>query len=154
MHNAYDGGVPDINFETKQNKLQSRYSGVGPFVRMDPSYHICNSLQLTGFASFSFLVGEMRSTLDQVSSGTVTSTSNTLRFPYTCWVVPVIDLGAGFSFNCDVGCGTLIVEAGYQFSDYFRSVNQIYPVFLTGLNEYSSDFRLHGPYVTVKLANF
>lgn len=153
-YDSYDGGEPATNFEQKNNKLESRYSGAGPFVRFDPSYQICDSLQLTGFASFSFLVGEMRSTLDQVSVGTDTSTSNTLRFPYTCWVVPVIDLGAGVSFSCDVGCGTLIVEAGYQFSDYFRSVNQIYPVFLTGLNQYSSDFRLHGPYVTVKLANF
>ncbi len=150
IQNQYTGGIPPFGFESKFNCLQSKFRGAGPVFVMEPEVCFCGNLALTGYFSTSLLMGRLKSTLDQVNEGTVAGSSNTLRTPKTRWVVPVVDASAGLSYNfCLFSKLNVKLEAGYQFSEYFKAINLVFPNFLTGLEQNNSDLKLHGPYLTL-----
>jgi len=150
LQNEYTGGVPAVDFETKTNELRSKVYGAGPIFAVQPSIMLCNNLELKGYFATSFLAGKIRSKLDQVNMGTAGDSSNTLRTPKTRWLTPVIDARAGLGYSvCLPGDSQLKIEAGYQFTQYFKAINLVYPVFLTGLEQTNSDLKLHGPYLGV-----
>jgi len=148
--NQYTGGIPPIEFESKRNHLKSDFDGTGLVFAMEPTYVLCDNLQLTGYFSTSLLMGRLKSTLDQVNNGTDGASSNTLRTPSTKWIVPVVDANAGLSYHfCLFSQIDAKIEAGYQFAQYFKAINLVFPNFLTGLQQNNSDLRLHGPYLTI-----
>ncbi len=121
---------------------------------MKPQYPLCGNLELTGYFSTSLLMGRLKPTLDQVNEGTIGESSNTLRTPKSRWVVPIVDVSAGLSYRfCLFSKINVKIEAGYQFSEYFKAINLVFPVFLTGLEQNNSDLKLHGPYLTIKFGS-
>ena len=152
IQNQYTGGVPPENFESKFNCLKNNYRGAGPVFSMQPRYSLIEHLQLTGYLATSLLMGHVKSTLDQVNTGTVEDSSNTLRTPNIRLAIPIVDARAGFSYKfCCFSKINLNIEAGYQFSEYFKAINLLFPNFLTGLQQNNSDLKLHGPYLNIKL---
>jgi Legionella pneumophila major outer membrane protein precursor len=150
LQNEYTGGTPPTDFETKSNTLRSNLYGAGPIFTVQPSITLCNNLELEGYFATSLLAGKLRSKLDQVNMGTVSESSNTLRTPKTRWLTPVVDARAGLNYTiCLPGDSQLKIEAGYQFAEYFKAINLVFPVFLTGLEQTNSDLKLHGPYLGV-----
>lgn len=155
MHNRYEGGDPSTNFETKNGVLKSKFHGTGPVFSAAPTFNIYDNFDVHLGVSTAFLIGHIKSTLDQNNNGSVGDSSNTLSTPWTQANVPVVDLHAGLRYNYCFAFGmTLELEAGYQFTDYFRVINLVYPVFRTGLEQINSDLKLHGPYISLRLANY
>lgn len=150
--NSYLDGDPSLTTETKIAKLKSSMCGMGPMFGFDPEFSLCGGLALSGHASVSLLVGNIKSTLDQENTGSEGDTSNNLRIRKTERIMPVVDLRGGLSY-CHVfkRCFTINMEVGYQFIEYYRSINQVYPTLLTGLEQTNSNFKLRGPYVSVDL---
>lgn len=155
QNNGYFGGEPPTDFETKTNELKSRYRGIGPIYSFEPDWNLCWGFSIVGKASLALLVGDLKSTLDQVNLGEVEDSSNNLRTPKSPFIVPVFDGQIGLKYNGACGCFTFDLEGGYQYSAYYRSVRLVFPVFVTGLGQIGSNLTLQGPYFRVGIgANF
>jgi len=149
QNNGYFGGEPPQNFETKTNVLKSRYRGIGPIYTFEPDWNIFWGFSIVGKASLALLIGDLKSTLDQVNMGTVANTSNDLRTPKSPYIVPIFDGQIGLRYNGSCGCFLFDLEGGYQYSAYYRGVRLLYPTFLTGLGQINSNLILPGPYFRV-----
>lgn len=153
--NGYFDGSPAVATEEKRPHLKSAMSGIGPLFGVDPKVSLSlwgGSFGLAGHIDFSLLVGNIQSTLDQKNNGTFGSTSNDLRICKKQWITPVIDLKGGGFFICPFGDWfTLKLEAGYQFSEYYRAINQVYPALVTGLEQANTNLKLQGPYLAIAL---
>lgn len=157
LHNNFLGGEPEFGSESKFQVVESNYYGVGPIIALDPTFLCSKNLRLTAHFSTAFLMGKLKMSIDQENQGSVSAlaSSYTLRSPWARLLVPVVDVRAGLNYQCCFPCGgTLNIEVGYQFTDYFRAINHLEPLFLTGLQQSDSDLKLHGPYISLKLANF
>lgn len=155
QNNGYFEGSPPQNFETKTNVLKSRYRGIGPIYSFEPDWNLFWGLSIVGKTSLALLVGDLKSTLDQVNTGLVINSSNDLRTPKSPSIVPVFDGQVGLKYNGACGCFWFDLEGGYRYSAYYRGVRLVYPNFLTGLQQINSNLILSGPYFRVGIgANF
>jgi hypothetical protein len=82
----------------------------------------------------------------------IATSSNDLKTPSTTAIVPVVDARGGIHFGFQCSCVGFDIEAGYQFAEYYRAVNLLFPNFLTGLNQNNNNLRLTGPYLDVGLS--
>ncbi len=155
LDNTYSGGTPATQFQTKQGTLKSDFHGFGPLIGTNLTQKFNDCLYWKSHCSLSMLLGQVRSRLDQQNQGTGGSSSNTLRTPWSDRVVPAVDVSTGISYTFCTLCGVeLNVEAGYQYKNYYRAINLVYPDFLTGLQQRNSDLALHGPYVSLQICHF
>jgi Legionella pneumophila major outer membrane protein precursor len=155
QHNGYFDGVPPETTETKTPRLKSMMSGIGPVFGIDPQFSYCGNFGVAAHLDVALLVGSVRSTLDQINEGDQGSSSNILRIRNTQWIIPVVDLKGGIFYTCSFNnCFSMKIELGYQFSEYYRSINQVFPTLLTGLEQTNSDFKLSGPYIAVDIFGY
>ncbi|NGX61333.1 MAG: hypothetical protein K940chlam9_00818, partial [Chlamydiae bacterium] len=155
LHNAYLGGEPPLLTESKFPTLRSHYWGVGPLMGVQPTYYFSSCFGITGLFDIALLVGNVNSKLDQENFGTVLDeTSNTLRTRNLQMIVPVIDTKIGAFWRGQLGKHIeFCIEGGYRFSDYFQSIDLLFPVFLIGLDQDNSSLHLSGPYVSLSIAS-
>ena len=154
FHRNYTGGEPSAVTHSKHNRLKSHYVGVGPVAGIEMNFAFTERFSLVGSGTLACLMGHQRASLDQENKGSAGKTSNTLRNPWTDYLVPVLEAEIGLSYGYAFSCGfDVALELGYQFKEYFRAINLVYPTLLTGLEQRSSDLKLYGPYVRLT-ANF
>jgi len=151
--NQYLGGIPPLTTQEKFPFLKSRFCGVGPLFGIEPNVCLFRYLSIAGLLDVAFLVGEIKATLDQDNRGMLGESSNTLRTPKTDLIVPKIDSRLGLKFDCCLwNCLAIEVEGGYQYTEYFRAVNLLFPTLLTGLEQDNSNLKLLGPYLTLGIS--
>ncbi len=160
QNNGYFDGVPPLTSTTKTNRQKSMMSGIGPIFGLDPEYTLCNkNFGLAAHLNLALLVGSVKSKLNQKNIGSIgegeTETFNNLSIRGTQWIIPVVDLKAGLFYTCSwKNCLSFKIELGYQFSEYYRSINRVFPVLLTGLGQTNSDLRLQGPYIAIDIFGY
>ena len=151
-NNNYSGGLPPLTTQNKSPKLKSDYWGIGLIFGIDPKIMFIHSFGLIGHFDTGLLMGNIKSKIDQNNRGSLGDSSNTLRQDSRQAIVPIIDAKGGVTYSCALKKHFVFnIEAGYQFSGYYKAVNQIFPTLLTGLEQTNSNLILTGPYFTVGL---
>lgn len=147
---VYSGGSPPLQTQTKTPFLKSTFCGVGPSFGLDPKLPLFWGLSIKGETNASLLIGNLKAIQNQDNFGTlVAESSNDLDTPKTPAIVPVVDARGGLRYDWQCSCVGFEIEVGYQFTEYYRAVNLLFPNFLTGLNQTNSNLRLTGPYLDV-----
>jgi Legionella pneumophila major outer membrane protein precursor len=150
---GYTDGVPDANFASKFPILRSHYWGVGPTVGIDPRWCLCGGLSLRGEFDFTLAIGDLRATVDQQNIGTETAhSSNDMRTPRIATMVPIVDVRLGANYEHQFSCVGVELGAGYQFTEYFKAINLLFPNLLVGLEQNNNDLMLSGPYLSLGLS--
>lgn len=145
--------------------FNSKFNGLGPLMGIKTSYHIWNCFGLTTLVDAAMLVGKMDTSTDRWRRfNLINNATNEPIFPEIFpinintqtsledqWrVVPAIDakLGLNYTFIFK-NRSTFTLEAGYQTSHYFDSVEKVNS--LTGTSETNSvDYS--GPYASLNYA--
>jgi hypothetical protein len=155
INDFFLNGSPPLTTRNKFVTLKSRFWGAGPLLGCEPHLSLTNCLSLKGRVNAGLLAGQIRSSVDQVNEGFLAPSSNTLRRERIFAIAPVVDVKGAVRYSWRLGnCLNMGVEVGYQFTDYFRAVDLVFPVFLTGLNQRASDIKFSGPYMSIEINNF
>jgi len=150
ISNQYLGGTPPATTEEKFPVLKSRFRGIGPMFAFEQDWNLFHCFSLVGKLGMTFLVGDLKSTLDQQNFGDLGPSSNTLRTPNSPYIVPVFDGQVGLKFYSNLSdCFSIDIEGGYQYTAYYRGVRLVLPNLLTGLEQINSNLILEGPYFSV-----
>lgn len=150
--NTYVGSSDDVFIEefgqleidrtlTNVEQMNSKFSGIGPRIGVDSSYHLGNCFGLVAHAAFALLVGETdtetNANLASVLTSTLTSSTfvdtDTDTFTITAdgnsddstRVVPVLDAKLGLDYSyIFANESVLSIEAGYQVTQYIDAVDR------------------------------
>jgi|GEM_PF-1437763 len=152
--NNYLNGIPDTTTQTKSPFLKSSSYGIGLLFGIEQAFTLVQNLRFVGLFDLALAVGKIKSSLDQSNIGTIADSSNTLRIPKIQTIIPIIDAKAGLSYDLELPKNLAFnMEAGYQFTGYYRAINLVYPTLLTGLEQLNTDLTLFGPYLTLGLSS-
>ncbi|MDN3506726.1 MAG: Lpg1974 family pore-forming outer membrane protein [Simkaniaceae bacterium] len=147
---GYFGGFPPLQTQTKTPFLKSTFCGVGPSFGLDPTLDLFWGFSIKGETNASLVIGNLKAIQNQDNFGAlVAESSNDLDTPKTTAIVPIVDARGGLHYELQCSCVGFEIEAGYQFTEYYRAVNLLFPVFLTGLGQNNTNLRLTGPYLDV-----
>jgi len=148
----YFGGDFDPVLGARSN-FDFGYWGVGPRVGASGRYPLPWGFSLFGQAGVSLLVGEQEAELGFVDPWIADADPDApldafVHRDYGVRVIPALDLRAGLGWQHLIGeWGTLFVDGGYEFQNYFNVVEQLTwgPVEAPGaLGESSGDLGIDG----------
>ncbi len=144
------GGVSDVD---KFPVLVSRFSGAGPLFGTDFTGLFQNHFGFISHLSTSLLFGTITSTLNQRNFYRFgVKTSNRLTTGSMKAMVATADAKIGLLYRLNFGNHYQVdFEAGYQGQFYFKAINLVFPVFLTGLEQKNTNLGVIGPYLTVSV---
>ncbi len=154
---------------TMSGTINSKFTGVGPRMGIDSTYHIVNGFGVVGQVAVSALVGRVKSNASQVTNNTSTYDGINTNIRNTnigsnnvTRVVPGVDGKLGLDYSMPFKNGSMFnIEAGYQVSYYANvfdsfaassagSVENIAaPYSNSTFNRVSNSFGLSGPYLSV-----
>jgi hypothetical protein len=149
--NLYLYAQNSFDYSVRMPNLISTFSGAGPLLGIDLGYKILPEIKMVGRIDAGLLYGILNSKLDeQAYNGNGAPAQQThLHTDDIDTIVPVVDTKIGLAFSHQLKHFNLGVEAGFQFSEYFKAVDLVYPTLATGLEQLNSDLRIDGPYLTV-----
>jgi len=170
--NGKSKGLRDRRRHTARSHLESDFWGVGPRLGIDITYPLgCSSSRfgLVGHMAGSLLAGEIEvkenasattiSTSTRSSTGSSSSSVSNFRTRSddVCTVVPaaMLKIGLQYASQSDPGCGGYLIEAGYQASGYFHTINHSLDfdrAHRTGFINPISNFGIYGWYLTLGYA--
>lgn len=143
--------------------FQSQFRGLGPRIGVDARYCLSSGFGLDADVSTSLLVGQMDSrydlsaVVDSIFAPRLSDEFTSRNGSNTC-VVPVLEakLGGDYTYIVDCRCkSTLVLEAGYQVTNYFnasdlrmRVLNPRNAALLSPGDQ--NDIAFDGPYLGVK----
>jgi hypothetical protein len=152
--NSYlDGNPPIVFAKDKYPVLRSRFTGYGPIFGLDTRTVLCHHFNVVTKVYAGLLIGTMKSSLNQSNIGVLDiddyNNLNTDKFHF---MVPNLGGKLGLSYRHKFKKQYQTdIEIGYQGDIYFKGVNAIYPVFLTGLQQHNTNLTLAGPYISLSI---
>lgn len=149
--NQYLYAQNSFDYFVRMSNLISVFSGTGPLLGVDLGYKIFPEIKMVGRIDAGLLYGILNSKLDeQAYNGNGAAAQQThLHTGDIDSIVPVVDTKIGLAFSHQLKHFNLAIEGGFQFSEYFKAVDLVYPTLATGLEQLNSDLRIDGPYLTV-----
>lgn len=141
------------------SKEISDFNGIGPLLGLDASYYLIYGIGVVGHFDSAVLAGNMET---KINTAVVTSTTptiittNTFHADDTTRVLPIVDAKLGLDYTYllhNSKNSDLTLEAGWQFSHYYRALDRIYAN-TTGISatinqRKTSDIGFNGPYVNL-----
>lgn len=141
-HNEY---APLTNYnpttqitQSSFNRTSQTFSGTGPRVGMDLSYHLMDSFSIYGKFAGALLAGNSKT--NDTSTPTPYSRSSTLE------VIPEIEGKLGLAYTHALSQGHVTIDAGYMMVNYFSVFE------LPGNTSTATNLAFQGPYAGLKWA--
>lgn len=151
--NYYLDGTPDTVSLRKYPHLKSQFWGIGPEIGTDMQWRFNQYVGIASHLSIAMLIGQMKAELQESEYGVSGVASYTsVRTGGLHFLVPTGTAKAGIFFHVPVASQTSVnLELGYQATGYFKGVDLLYPVFLTGLEQTNTSLGLIGPYASISI---
>lgn len=158
--------LPDLEYLTLDKK--SDFNGLGPLAGLDVNYYLTDGVSLVGHFDSALLIGKIDAkeffafgTNPQPAPEAVSNRFTTLTANSIYRIVPALDEKLGVSYTLPINSrdSELVLEGGYQASQYFNPIDSIVlgtagsgpNVRTVANNRVTSDLHLNGPYVNLTL---
>jgi len=114
----------------------AKFNGFGPRAGADMSYDLANGFSVYGTTAAALLVGKSKFDISNNVTG--------VRGEKTA-MVPELEAKLGAKYNYMMAEGTLSLDAGWMFVNYFNAQHAVVAGFAA-----ETDFALNGPYIGLK----
>jgi len=155
ISNIYTG--QDTGSLTDVETLDSKFTGIGPRIGVDTTYHLYNCLGVVTHFATSLLVGRTETSGNAYiaytdTEGVAYSESYAVSEANQTRVVPAIDAKLGFDYTFKYNNNAksyFDVEAGYQVTQYIDAIDRLNGNYYGGSSSASVGF--NGPYLSLSV---
>jgi len=127
----------------------SKFTGIGPRMGVDTSYHVGNCFGIVAHFATALLVGNVDSNTTVSESGN--SRISNFTTDTQTRVVPAFDakLGVDYSIPFKNNASSLSIEAGYQVTQYVDAIDRIHALEQSTSTTTTSSVGFNGPYLSL-----